>query len=125
MVPAEARSRLGLAVALLTTALLAACVQAPKPLYHWDTFARQQYDYMRGDGTTIAEQMAALEKQVQTAQTAGLPLPPGARAHLGIVYLKLGRDADAKRKFEEERAAFPESAPFMDFLLARMSGPKS
>lgn len=111
--------------AMLATVLLAACVQAPKPLYHWDTFARQQYDYMRGDGSTAVEQAVALEKQVQSAQAAGLPLPPGARAHLGIVYLKLGRDVDAKRKFEEERAAFPESAPFMDFLLTRLSGSKS
>lgn len=125
MPSAAVRSRLGLPVALALAVSLAACVQAPKPMYHWDTFARQQYDYLRGDGTTVAEQLAALEKQMQMAQAAGLPLPPGARAHLGVVYLKLGRDAEAKRKFEEERSTFPESAPFMDFLLARMSGPKS
>jgi hypothetical protein len=116
-------SRWSMSAAVLL--LVGGCAQQPKPLYMWDSFPRQLYEYMRGDGSGLVEQLTALERQAGLAQTSGEKLPPGARAHLGLVYLKLGRDSDARRKFEEERSAFPESAPFMDFLLARMGAPKS
>jgi hypothetical protein len=97
---------------------LAACAQPPaKPLYHWDGFQRQMYEHFKGDGSSPGEQLLVLEAQAQKAAARGATLPPGFRAHLAIVYLKLGRDAEARQQLEGEKAAFPESAAYIDFLL--------
>lgn len=96
---------------------LAGCAQPVKPLYHWEGFQRQMYEHFKGDGSSPDEQLVVLEAQAQKAFASGAALPPGFRAHLAVVYLKLGRDAEARAQLEGEKAAFPESAAYMDFLL--------
>lgn len=96
---------------------LVGCAQPAKPLYHWEGFQRQMYEHFKGDGSTPGEQLLVLEAQAQKAAASGAALPPGFRAHLAVVYLKLGRDAEARQQLEGEKAAFPESAAYMDFLL--------
>jgi hypothetical protein len=96
---------------------LVGCAQPVKPLYHWDGFQRQMYEHFKGDGSSPGEQLLVLEAQAQKAAASGAALPPGFRAHLAVVYLKLGRDAEARQQLEGEKAAFPESAAYMDFLL--------
>ncbi len=44
---------------------------------------------------------------------------------LAMIYLRLGRFDEAKLQLESEKASFPESSPYMDFLLKRMTAPKS
>ena len=114
-----------LAAAIALGIVFAGCAQAPKPLYHWEVFQGQLYQYFKGDGSSAEEQLRVLDAQVQKAQGAGAVLPPGFRAHLAMIYLRLGRDGEAKQALEAEKANFPESAPYMDFLLKRMTAPKS
>jgi hypothetical protein len=104
--------------------VLVGCAQPVKPMYHWDGFQRQMYEHFKGDGTSPSEQLAVLEAQMQRAAAGSLALPPGFRAHLAIVYLKLGREQEARLHLEAEKAAFPESVPYMDFLL-KNAKPKS
>ena len=104
---------------LAASLLLAGCVQAPKPLYYWGNYQAQVYDHFRPDSKGPLEQLRLLDEQAQKAKSVGLPLPPGYYAHLGLVYLQLGRSDDAKRALETERTLFPESAPYMDSLLKR------
>jgi hypothetical protein len=103
----------------------AGCAQAPKRIYYWDGFQAQLYEYFKGDGSSLDEQLRILNGQAQRAQAHGTALPPGFRAHLAMIYLRLGRDGEAKQELEAEKANFPESAQYMDFLLKRMTGPKS
>jgi hypothetical protein len=106
------------AIAVMAVGLaLVGCAQPTKPLYHWEGFQRQMYEHFKGDGSSPGEQLLALEAQAQKAAASGAALPPGFRAHLAIVYLKLGRDSEARQQLEGEKAAFPESAAYMDFLL--------
>ena len=50
---------------------------------------------------------------------AGKPVPPGYNAHLGLLYAE-GEQTDQMLKyFEAEKALYPESASYMDFLLAK------
>jgi len=42
-----------------------------------------------------------------------------------MLYLRLGRDGEAKQELEAEKVNFPESAQYMDFLLKRMAAPKT
>jgi hypothetical protein len=121
--PLTAASRCVLVVCAAVVAC--GCAQPVKPLYHWDGFQRQMYEHFKGDGSSPSEQLLVLEGQAQKAAAAGAALPPGFRAHLAIVYLKLGREAEARAHLEAEKAAFPESAAYMDFLLKNAKSSKS
>jgi hypothetical protein len=103
---------------------LAGCAQPVKPLYHWDGYQRQIYEHLKGEVQDPAAQLQQLQTFSDRAKAAGNALPPGFRAHVALVQLKLGRDGEAMQMLTAEKSAFPESAPYMDFLLARMKPAK-
>jgi hypothetical protein len=103
---------------------LAGCAAGPKPLYHWEGYQRQVYESFKGDSTGPAEQLGVMQIQAEKARAAGAALPPGFRAHIALLQLRMGRYDEARRMIEEEKAAFPESAHYMDFVLKSM-GEKS
>jgi len=103
---------------LVATLALVGCAQpGPKPLYQWDGYQPAVYQYLKSNGTEGAGQIGALEAQLAKNQAAGVASPPGMRAHLALLYSKAGDDAAAQRYLEAERAQFPESAAYIDFLL--------
>lgn len=106
-------------------AALVGCAQPPKPLYYWGGYEAAVYDHFKSDGKGPLEQLRLMDEQAQKARAAGLPLPPGFHAHLALVYIKLGRDDDARRELEAERTQFPESAAYVDSLLKRFGANKS
>lgn len=105
--------------------LIAGCAQAPKPLYYWGYYPAAAYDTLRGDDKGPLEQLRLLSEQAEKSKAAGLPLPPGYHAHLGLVYLKLGRPDDARRALLTEKERFPESTFYVDSLVRRMDDSKS
>jgi hypothetical protein len=109
--------------ALGLAAMLQGCAHGPAPMYAWGKFPHQQYDSLRGDGESPAEQIQALEQQSQTAQAEHAALPPGFRAHLGLLYLDAGNPDKARELWVAEKSAFPESSPYMDQLLHRLQAP--
>ncbi|MBH9665526.1 DUF4810 domain-containing protein, partial [Burkholderia multivorans] len=40
-------------------------------------------------------------------------------AHLGMLYASVGNGQQATQSFEAEKALFPESASYMDFLMKK------
>jgi hypothetical protein len=105
-------------------ALLAGCAhKAPAPLYMWEAFPKMQYDTLLRPGVTPLEQMGAMEAQAEKARAAGAALPPGFRAHLGMLKLSGGDVDQARQLWQAEKAAFPESTPYMDQLLKRLDAP--
>jgi len=102
--------------------LLSGCTSSPPPLYYWAQYQDRIYQYFQGDETSQEEQIAALEEAIQQARASGSTVPPGLHAHLGLLYAKLGRDDQVRQQFETEKRLFPESAPFMDFLLDPSKG---
>lgn len=105
---------------LLSAALaLSGCAQRRPPLYYWDDYQDQVHEYFKGQRTGPEEQIAALEKGIQQARARGATPPPGYHAHLGLLYLRVGKDDQVVQQFETEKALFPESATFMDFLLRK------
>lgn len=103
--------------------VLAACVQQPKPMYSWQAYEPTVYAYLKDDGADYAAQAQVLEQNVETARSANVALPPGFRAHLGMLYLKMGEDSKAVEQLQGEKLAFPEGSPFMDFLLRNTAKP--
>lgn len=118
-----ARAGRGLAIAAVV-GLLSACVQQPKPMYSWQAYQPSVYAYLKDDGADSAVQAQALEKNIETARAANVELPPGFRAHLGMLYLKMGDGDKGIEQFQGEKVAFPESTPFMDFLMRNVGKPQ-
>lgn len=121
---ALARVGRGLAIAALA-GLLSACAQQPKSMYSWQAYQPTVYAYLKDDGADYATQTQALEKNIETARAANAELPPGFRAHLGMLYMKMGDGDKGVEQMQGEKAAFPEAAPFMDFLLRNVGKPQA
>lgn len=111
--------RIILSVALLT---LFGCAEAPKQLYMWETFPQLQYITLLREGASPEDQIIAMESHAEKARGAGAELPPGFRAHLGLLHLAKGNSSTARQMWQAEKDAFPESAPYMDQLLKRLDG---
>ncbi|MEI4959203.1 DUF4810 domain-containing protein [Aeromonas caviae] len=107
---------------LVSGLLLSACAQGPQTLYNWDQYQGVVYQHMQGDDTGVEAQIDALEKNQQEASAKGQAVPPGFHAHLGMLYAQLGKDAQTREQFETEKRLFPESAPFMNFLMPNKKG---
>lgn len=116
--------RLRLPVRPLTVAsavlVIVGCAQAPKPLYVWETFPKQQYEALLREGASPDEQIRTMEAHAEKARAATGVLPPGFRAHLGMLHLSVGDATAARQMWQAEKAAFPESAPYIDSLLKRL-----
>lgn len=106
-----------LPLALLSGLLLVGCAAAPNTLYQWEGYQSEVYAHFKGQGTE--EQIIALEKGLQKIQATGKTPPPGYHAHLGMLYASLGKGDQVMQEFQTEKALFPESASYMDFLLKK------
>ncbi len=105
-------------------ALLVGCAtKGPGPMYMWGTFPKQQYDALLREGYSPDEQIRALEAHSEKARSVNAALPPGFRAHLGMLQLGAGNVSRARELWQAERTAFPESAPYMDQLLKKLDTP--
>ena len=111
--------RLCLLSAIVAT--LSACVTPPKNLYAWGDYEQLIYTNHATPGAGDPQsQVATLEKDYQLARASNLRLPPGWHAHLGYLYFQLGKPDQAQQEFTTEKVQFPESAAFMDRLIARL-----
>lgn len=108
-------SRPLLALTLAASTLLAGCA-APKTLYQWEGYEPQVYEYFKGEEPKEA-QVEALERDLQKIRSTGKAVPPGYHAHLGLLYLSMGKDDQMVQQFNTEKTLFPESSTYMDFLL--------
>ena len=108
---------------LLALALLAGCASQPT-LYTWGHYEELVYTmYAKPDKAAPELQVAKLEEDFQKARAKNKAVPPGFHAHLGYLYFQLGKLDQARQEFETEKNNFPESAVFMDRLLANLNKP--
>ena len=115
---------LRLVVALALCSAIAGCAnKARPPLYMWETFPKLQYEALLRAGVPPMEQVVVLEAQAEKARASGSALPPGFRAHLGMLKLSAGDAGRARELWMAEKASFPESSPYMDQLLRRLDAP--
>jgi hypothetical protein len=105
-----------MASTVLVSGLLAGCNSGPKTLYQWESYQPEVYEYFKGEEPKEA-QAEALERDLQKIRSTGNTPPPGYHAHLGLLYLSMGKDDQMVQQFRTEKTLFPESTPYMDFLL--------
>lgn len=101
---------------LAAMSLLQGCATTQPPLYQWGPYEHQIHAHFKGEAPEA--QIALLEKHKAETDAKGLALPPGYVAHLGLLYSKVGRDADFVAALEEEKRRFPESSAYIDKLLS-------
>lgn len=103
-------------MAFLASAMLQGCATS-NALYSWGPYENQVYEHFKGESPE--KQIQILEQHAQAARAKGQKLPPGFSAHLGLLYGKVGRDDAFIAALEEEKANFPESAPYINNLLKK------
>lgn len=104
-------------VALCAAVLLAGCASGPQTLYQWEGYQPQVYQYFNGEEAREA-QVEAMERDLEKIKATNRAVPPGYHAHLGMLYGSLGKDDQMVQQLRTEKALFPESATYMDFLLS-------
>lgn len=105
---------------LVVVVLLAGCTS--QSIYSWGRYQSLVYGmYIMPDKATPQLQVERMEEDYQKARSANKPVPPGFHAHLGYLYYQLGKADQARQEFETEKAQFPESAVFMDRMLANLA----
>lgn len=113
------KSHASMVALLVCLGLLSGCATKSHNIYTWGSYQAQVNAYFKGTGSP-EQQIAALQKSLPTS-SQNISVPPGYHAHLGMLYGQLGRSDDMQIEFETEKLLFPESAPFMDFMLAKLN----
>ncbi|OHX13922.1 DUF4810 domain-containing protein [Chromobacterium sphagni] len=110
----------GMLALLAGTAVLSACGTAPQTLYQWEGYQPQVYSYLKSDGADAQKQIDVMELGLQKIEAKGNMPPPGYHAHLGLLYASAGKPDQMVQELQTEKKLFPESAAYMDFLLAKL-----
>lgn len=104
-----------LALGLLVWSLQG-CASTPSGLYDWGQYPQRLHQHYHEPDNTGALQ-TELERLVDKWQQTPQYLPPGLYAELATLYWLQGQRDDARRFFELEYQAWPESRPFMRLVL--------
>jgi len=100
---------------------LTAC-KTTEPLYYHGSYNKAVYSYLKGDDASPENQIASLQQLIQQASAKGKKVAPGVHAHLGLLYFDTGNIEEGQRHFEQEKALFPESTHYLNFLLSSRKG---
>jgi hypothetical protein len=119
-VPRGKRKKRHEVMSLLLLAVLA--TGCTRTIYSWGHFEDSIYvSYAEPGKVSVETQVEKLEADYQKARAQQKPVPPGFHAHLGHLYSELGKADKARQEFEAEKAQFPESAVFMDHMIAGLN----
>jgi len=101
--------------------LIGGCVVPSGEIYRWGKYEDVVYqNYKKPGSRSSANDAAILAEDMVYTESLGHQVPPGARIHLGYLYFSQGRTSEARAMFEKEKQIFPESAVFVDRLIARL-----
>ena len=113
------------AAVLLAAVVVSGCGQN-QMLYRWGRYESVVYDmYLQPGKADPGTAIAKLSEDVQRAEAEGKHVAPGVHAHLGYLYYTQGQVDLAREHFLIEKQLFPESAVFIDGMLARMDKQKT
>lgn len=109
-------------VSIVVVSLLTACASPTPSLYQWGSYEQQVYAIYNDPGKVPPEQqIGKLEEDYQKARATSKSVPPGFHAHLGYLYFGVGKLDQARQSFATEKSLFPESAVYMDRILAKLN----
>jgi hypothetical protein len=101
--------------------VLTGCAHRAETLYSWGQYEDLIYLSYAEPGKVSPEmQVEKLEQDYQQARAVNKRMHPGFHAHLGYLYVQLGKLDQARQEFSTEKAEFPESATLIDRLVANL-----
>jgi hypothetical protein len=114
-------SKIGGLILIFSVSLLSGCVQ-PQPLYNYSDYNESYYHYKKdmSEESTLKLQKSIEEAIDKAGESRSGRVPPGMYANLGYIYLKGGNPKGAVLNFEKEKTTYPESAHFMDRIIAKV-----
>lgn len=106
---------------LLLSIYLSGCTP-PTPLYNYSNYNDNYYAYKKNMNDESALNLQkTIEEAIQKAgESRSGRVPPGMYANLGYLYLKGGNTKEAIANFEREKSVYPESAHFMNRVIAKV-----
>ncbi len=105
---------------IVAACLLAGCVTQPKDTYYWGSYEQLIYDmYNKPGSADPALQIDKLTADINAAEQAGKPVPPGVHAHLGMMFAMQGNVEQSQAAFLQEKTLYPEAAVLIDGMMAR------
>jgi hypothetical protein len=119
LIPGIAPPRITALVAIIMLSFLCGCSNHNPHLYHWGAYPSATYAYLRGDKTTAEEQLDALLQTLSQARERERRVPPGLHAQIGLVYARMGNSQLARKHWEQEKALFPASTEFINFIMEK------
>ena len=102
------------AATALVCGWLAGCA-GPRTLYQWEGYQAEVRGYFKGEAKEA--QLQALDAGLERIKARNGAVPPGYHAQMGLLCADLGQPGRMVQEFQAEKALFPESATYMDFLL--------
>ncbi len=109
---------------VVTVAALSGC-QTTKPLYHYGAYQDIVYTHFKNEDSSVIQEIDVLEKTIAKSAAKNLQVGPGLNAHLGYLYIESGQMDKGVAYLRQEKALYPESAQFIDFLLKNAKAGKS
>lgn len=107
--------------ALAATLLALGACHGGGGLYEWSGYEVSVAHVCLGGGLVdLDAEIAEIQELIEKAAEVSRRVPPGAHAHLGYLYYLKGDVDGAVAGLEAEKEAYPESAVFVDGLLARI-----
>ncbi len=107
----------------LVVALLVLTTGCQSELYRWGDYdASVARMYATSGGYDPAAEIDRLARQVEETEHRGQRVPPGLRAHVGYLVIEAGNLERGVGYLNAEKTAYPESAAFVDGMLARLAG---
>jgi hypothetical protein len=109
---------------VVAVATLSGC-QTTKPLYNYGAYQDTVYAHFKNEDSSVTQEIDALEKTIAKSAAKNLQVGPGVNAHLGYLYIESGQMDLGVAYLRKEKALYPESAQFIDFLLKNAKAGKS
>jgi hypothetical protein len=108
-----------LRMALLCTALfLGGCAHTT---YEWGHYDVELYHYYKNP-ENLPDLARSVEKAIAKSEEGSKPVAPGLYAEYGYLLIETGQMGEAIGYFEKEKESWPESAMFMDKMIALCKG---
>ena len=104
-------------ISVLTLLIISGC-KTTEPMYYYGDYSSAVYSYFKAEDVTVEDQITVLEEVISLAASESKPVAPGIHAHLGMLYFETGNAPKGVLHFNEEKALFPESAQYIDFLMS-------
>lgn len=109
-----------LGLSIMTGSILSGCATGPSDQYYWGGYEGLINDmYVNAGKATPQVQIEKITQDIQKAENAGKPVPPGVYAHLGFMYSLEGNNVSATAAFNEEKALYKDSEVLINGMLER------